>query len=113
MCLGQQLIPKSAGRLLFLRLQTLPTISQGLVLGQASDPMFNPEHLNRPLIGAQDTPTRFLSMFQPLSIVLFYTSLWVYTAAVPRKLVYEAQRDKEFAVHVCVKHPRTMRPKTE
>jgi hypothetical protein len=83
------------------------------MLGQASDPMCNPEHLNCPLFRAQDTCTRFLSMFQPLGIVLFYTSLGVYTAAMPRKLVYEAPRDKEFAVHVCVKHPRTMRPKTE
>ena len=75
--------------------------------------MSNPEHLNRPLFAPQDASTRFLSIFQPLGIVLFYTSLEVYTEAVPRKLVYEAQRDKEFAVHVCVKHPRTMRPKTE
>jgi hypothetical protein len=26
---------------------------------------------------------------------------------------YEAQRDKEFAAHVCVKHPRATGPKTE
>jgi hypothetical protein len=26
---------------------------------------------------------------------------------------YEAQRDKEFAAHVCVKPPRASRPKTE
>jgi hypothetical protein len=26
---------------------------------------------------------------------------------------YEAQRDKEFAAHVCVKPPRVSRPKTE
>jgi hypothetical protein len=26
---------------------------------------------------------------------------------------YEAQRDKEFAAHVCAKHPRAMSPKTE
>jgi hypothetical protein len=29
------------------------------------------------------------------------------------KQKYEGQRDKEFAAHVCVKHPRTTRPKTE
>ena len=29
------------------------------------------------------------------------------------KQKYEAQRDKEFAAHVCVKHPRAARPKTE
>jgi hypothetical protein len=29
------------------------------------------------------------------------------------KQSYEAQRDKEFAAHVCVKHPRGARPKTE
>ena len=29
------------------------------------------------------------------------------------KQKYEAQRDQEFAAQVCVKHPRTMRPKTE
>jgi hypothetical protein len=29
------------------------------------------------------------------------------------KQQYEALRDKEFAAHDCVKHPRTMRPKTE
>jgi hypothetical protein len=27
------------------------------------------------------------------------------------KQKYEAQRDKEFAAHVCVKHPRATRPK--
>jgi hypothetical protein len=26
---------------------------------------------------------------------------------------YEAQRDKEFAAHLCVKHPRGTSPKTE
>jgi hypothetical protein len=26
---------------------------------------------------------------------------------------YEAQRDKEFAAHVCAEHPRASRPKTE
>jgi hypothetical protein len=26
---------------------------------------------------------------------------------------YEAQRDKEFAAHVCAEHPRAARPKTE
>jgi hypothetical protein len=26
---------------------------------------------------------------------------------------YEAQRDKEFAAHVCAKHPRAMSPKTK
>jgi hypothetical protein len=29
------------------------------------------------------------------------------------KQKYEAQRDKEFAAHVCAKHPRAMSPKTE
>ncbi len=29
------------------------------------------------------------------------------------KQKYEAQRDKEFAVHVCVKHPKAARPRTE
>ena len=29
------------------------------------------------------------------------------------KQKYEAPHEKEFAAHVCVKHPRTMRPKTE
>jgi hypothetical protein len=29
------------------------------------------------------------------------------------KRKYEAQRDKEFAAHVCAKHPRAMSPKTE
>jgi hypothetical protein len=29
------------------------------------------------------------------------------------KQKYEAQRDKEFAAHVCVKHPGAARPKTE
>jgi hypothetical protein len=29
------------------------------------------------------------------------------------KQKYEAQRDKEFAAHVCVKHPRAARPRTE
>jgi hypothetical protein len=29
------------------------------------------------------------------------------------KQKYEAQRDNEFAAHVCVKHPRIIRPKTE
>jgi hypothetical protein len=29
------------------------------------------------------------------------------------KKKYEAQRDKEFAAHVCVKHPRPARPKAE
>jgi hypothetical protein len=29
------------------------------------------------------------------------------------KQKYEAQRDKEFAAHVCNKHPRATRPKTE
>jgi hypothetical protein len=29
------------------------------------------------------------------------------------KQKYEAQRDNEFAFHVCVKHPRATRPKTE
>jgi hypothetical protein len=106
-------------------------------------------HIKRPVLGAWDTSARFLSMFQPLDTVLFYTWLWAYTAAMPRKLgwtenqnfqgfgcsacnwvfkpsgefvresldemkqEYEAQRDHEFAAHVCVKHPRTMRPKTD
>jgi rubredoxin len=26
---------------------------------------------------------------------------------------YEAQRDKEFAAHVCAEHPKATRPKTE
>ena len=90
----------------------------------------------------------FLSMFQHLDTVLFYTWLGAYTSAIPRKLVwienknfqgfgcsecnwvfkpsgalvaesldemkqkYGAQRDKEFAAHVCIKHPRATRPKT-
>jgi hypothetical protein len=29
------------------------------------------------------------------------------------KQTYEAQRDKEFAAHVCVKPPRASRPKTK
>ena len=29
------------------------------------------------------------------------------------KQKYEAQRDKEFAAHVCVKNPGAARPKTE
>jgi hypothetical protein len=29
------------------------------------------------------------------------------------KQSYEAQRDKEFAAHVCVKHPRTASPKAK
>ena len=29
------------------------------------------------------------------------------------KQKYEAQRDNEFAAHVCVKHPSASRPKTE
>ena len=29
------------------------------------------------------------------------------------KQKYEAQRDKEFAAHVCGQHPRPMSPKTE
>ena len=29
------------------------------------------------------------------------------------KQKYEAQRDKEFAAHVCAKHPSASRPKTE
>jgi hypothetical protein len=29
------------------------------------------------------------------------------------KRKYEAQRDEEFAAHVCAKHPRSMSPKTE
>jgi hypothetical protein len=29
------------------------------------------------------------------------------------KRKYEAERDKEFAAHVCDKHPRATRPKTE
>ena len=29
------------------------------------------------------------------------------------KRKYEAQRDKEFSAHVCDKHPRATRPKTE
>jgi hypothetical protein len=29
------------------------------------------------------------------------------------KQKYEAQRDNEFAAHVCAKHPRAARPKTE
>ena len=29
------------------------------------------------------------------------------------KQKYEDQRDKEFAAHVCVKHARAKRPKTE
>jgi hypothetical protein len=29
------------------------------------------------------------------------------------KKKYEAQRDKEFAAHACVKHPRAARPETE
>jgi hypothetical protein len=114
-----------------------------------ADPVFNLEHRKRPRLGAWATSTRFLSMFQPLDTVLFYTSLGAYTAAMPRKLVwienknlqgfgcsecnwvfktpgelagesldevkrkYEAQRDKEFAAHVCVKHPRAARPRTE
>jgi hypothetical protein len=84
-----------------------------------------------------------------LDTVLSYTELGVYTAAMPRKLVwtenqnfqgfrfsecnwvfkfsgefvresldemkqkYEAPRDNELAAHVCVKHPRIIRPKTE
>ena len=46
---------------------------------------------------------------------------WVfntYTALVAESLdemkqKYEAQRDNEFAAHVCAKHPRAARPKTE
>jgi hypothetical protein len=46
---------------------------------------------------------------------------WVFTpSGAPRhesldamKQNYEAQRDKEFAAHVCVKHRRTTSPKTE
>jgi hypothetical protein len=29
------------------------------------------------------------------------------------KKKYEAQRDEEFTAHVCVKHPRPVRPKAE
>lgn len=29
------------------------------------------------------------------------------------KQKYEAQRDNEFAAHVCAKHPKASRPKTE
>jgi len=29
------------------------------------------------------------------------------------KQKYEGQRDKEFAAHVCAKHPKTTRPETE
>ena len=29
------------------------------------------------------------------------------------KRKYEAERDKEFTAHVCVKHPRATSPKTE
>jgi hypothetical protein len=108
----------------------------------------NLEHIRRALPGAWDTSARFLSVFQPLDTVLFYTWLG-YSAAMPRKLVwiekqnfqgfgcsecnwmfkpsealtgesldelkekYEAQREKDFAAHVCVKHPRTTSPKTE
>jgi hypothetical protein len=110
--------------------------------------MFNIEYLKRPDLGAWDTSTRFLSIFQLLGTVLFYTGK-AYTEAMPRKLVwienqsfqgfgcsecnwvfetfsafvgesleemkqkYAAQRDNEFAAHVCVKHPRATRPKTE
>jgi hypothetical protein len=109
----------------------------------------NVEQLERTILGAWDTFARFLSVFQRLNTVLFYTPLGAYTAAMPPKLVwmenrnfqgfgcsecnwvfkpsgaplhesldemklkYEAQRDKEFAAHVCVKHPRATRPKPE
>jgi len=37
----------------------------------------------------------------------------VYESLDEMKQKYEGQRDKEFAAHVCVKHPRARRPKTE
>ena len=109
--------------------------------------MSNFEQAERTNLAASDTFALFLSVFQPLDTVLFYTWLRAYTAAMPRNLVwiekqnlrghgcsecnwvfkpsgapldesldemkqkYEAQRDKEFAAHVCVKHPRATSPK--
>jgi len=117
--------------------------------GKASDQLSNFGHAKHPLLGAWNASARFLSMFQPLATILFWTWLWAYTAAMPRKLVwtekqnfqgfgcsecnwvfkpsgaplhesldemkqkYEDQRDKEFAAHVCAKHSRATRPRTE
>jgi hypothetical protein len=111
--------------------------------------MSNIGHIKRSLPWACHTFPRFLSMFQPLDTVLFYTPLEAYTPSMPRKLIgsekqsfrgfgcsecnrmfksasalldesldrlkqkYEAQRDKEFAAHDCVKRPGAARPKTE
>ena len=56
----------------------------------------------RLLPGALDVFALFLSMFQRLNTVLFYTWLGAYTAAVPRKLVWiEKQNFQGFGCSEC------------